>query len=125
MYSWSVHSLSKRLLSRNLVTKSAAQVAVILPPSCQSVGCCHYYANFLVLSLKNIFWSAVKKGMLDSWHPALTMPCCAKVIMFAAKRIQFSIFVKVGCTAMLAKFNCAVAGVGFEVQLVVAGVSKD
>ena len=63
--------------------------------------------------------------MLDSWHPALTIPCCAKVIMFCGKAYPILHFCEVGRTAMLAKFNRAVAGVGFEVQLVVAGVSKD
>lgn len=53
-----------------------------------------YYANFLVLNLKKTFWSAVKKGIFESGHPEFTMPCFAKVIMLAANRIQFSIFVK-------------------------------
>ena len=53
-----------------------------------------YYANFLVLNLKNTFWSAVRKGIFESGHPEFTMPCFAKVIMLAANRIQFSIFVK-------------------------------
>lgn len=32
----------------------------------QSVSCCHYLDNFGVLSLKYVFWSAVKKRMLES-----------------------------------------------------------
>ena len=50
----------------------------------QCVGCCHA-ANFLVLILKYNFSLSVRKGTVSSVVRCCTMPCFAKVIIFARK----------------------------------------